>query len=193
MAKRLTYLAESDRRAWPPHFYETAAQTTGLNFIMGASDDGPHPKVNVTNLGLLEQPNFLKAISQSKILVGVGLPFLSPTPYEALCLGVPFINPIIDWDHDAPEDRSRWDTQHGLLKRLDPPYVYHVFKDDLQGFIKAIESAIANPIDSFVLDRMRLTSIATRLHGFLQTNWKSKASELLDQWEHTGEGPMFEL
>lgn len=34
---------------------------------------------------------------------------------------------------------------------MDPPYVYNVFKDDLVGFVEAIEDAIANPIDRFEL------------------------------------------
>lgn len=37
-----------------------------------------------------------------------------------------------------------------MLKLLDPPYVYNVFKDDLVGFVEAIEDAIANPIERSV-------------------------------------------
>lgn len=40
--------------------------------------------------------------------------------------------------------------QHGLLKLLDPPYVYNVQKGDQEGFVKAIQDAISNPIDRFV-------------------------------------------
>ncbi len=71
----------------------------------------------------------------------------SPTPYEALCLGVPFINPILHWDENHPEDREGWDSMHGLLKLLDPPYVYNVKRGDREGFAKAIKSAIEHPID----------------------------------------------
>jgi hypothetical protein len=34
-----------------------------------------------------------------------------------------------------------------MLKFLDPPYVYNVFKDDLDGFVEAIDIAILNPIE----------------------------------------------
>lgn len=33
------------------------------------------------------------------------------------------------------------------MRDLDPPYVYHVFVDDRDGFLDAVAQAIANPID----------------------------------------------
>ncbi|KZP33614.1 glycosyltransferase family 18 protein [Athelia psychrophila] len=172
---------------WPSHFYEAATKATGINFILGASGsnaaESPIP-AGVTNHGLLDQKQFIQAVSESLVLVGVGKPETSPTPYEALCLGVPFINPIHSWDEAHPENRQAWDGQHLLLKYMDPPYVYNVFKDDLLGFVEAIEDAIANPIDRYVLERMRLSSIADRLHAILETDWKTRAAELLasKQW-----------
>lgn len=66
------------------------------------------------------------------------------------CSGVPFINPILQWDPENPQDKSRWDSQHVILRYLDPPYVYNVQKDDEQGLIDAINAAYENPIDRFV-------------------------------------------
>jgi hypothetical protein len=88
----------------------------------------------------------------------------SPTPYDALCLGVPYINPILDviyftslrylstklhfqWDKNDPTNRDKWSGQQGMLKDFDPPYVYNVFRGDKEGFIKAIKDALANPIE----------------------------------------------
>jgi hypothetical protein len=34
-----------------------------------------------------------------------------------------------------------------MLKLLDPPFVYNVFKDDLDGFVDAISDAMLNPIE----------------------------------------------
>jgi len=45
----------------------------------------------------------------------------------------------------------RWGVQHGILKFWNPPYVYNVHKDDKEGFINAIRSALENPIDRLVL------------------------------------------
>lgn len=94
-----------------------------------------------------------------------------------------------------------------MLKLLDPPYVYNVFKDDLDGFIKAIEAARANPIDrsvshesadtsvhlfqlSYVLERMRMSLVTRRVQNLVETDWKSHAAELLEKWKETGEGPV---
>ena len=75
LSKRLTYLAENDR-TWPPHFYEAAVNATGIEFVLGANDEHGSAKVpvGITNHGLLDQKEFLKAMSQSLVLVGVGTP-----------------------------------------------------------------------------------------------------------------------
>jgi hypothetical protein len=57
---------------------------------------------------------------------------------------------VVQWDHNNPEDRSRWETQHNGLRDFGPPYVYHVVKGDTQGFVQAVKDAIANPIDRWV-------------------------------------------
>lgn len=35
-----------------------------------------------------------RELADSKVMVGVGNPWMSPSPYHALCLGVPFVNPV---------------------------------------------------------------------------------------------------
>jgi len=197
MTKRLYFLEEDRERAWPPHYFEAASNATGIQFIMGANDDveGRKPVLpqGLKNHGFLSQPAFVDALSRSLVLVGVGRPVASPTPYEALCLGVPFINPVLSWNLDHPEDRLQWGVQHGLLKFLDPPYVYNVFKDDIDGFVKAIQASISHPIDRHVLEHMRMTSVAARLRAIVERDLKSEAAELLAQRKAGGEGPLFTL
>ncbi len=81
-------------------------------------------------------------LGMSRVLLGVGAPYLSPSPFVALCQGVresrvlpcaptprsclrpavaAFINPILDWDHDDPENRLKWKTQQPTLRWYDPP------------------------------------------------------------------------
>ena len=50
-------------------------------------------------------------------------PYMSPSPYLALCVGTPFINPIISWDETNPRDRSMWNAQEPRLRWMDPPCV----------------------------------------------------------------------
>ena len=54
------------------------------------------------------------------------------------------------WDASNPKNRSSWLSQHPSLPVLDPPYVYHVFKDDFEGLVDAVRSAVANPIERYV-------------------------------------------
>lgn len=99
----------------------------------------------------MARPAFQKVVASSRVLLGIGSPGLSPTPYEALCLGVPFINPVKTWDKKDPENKSKWKAQHdGLLYAgVDEPYVYHVKVGDRQGFERAIVKAMETPIQRF--------------------------------------------
>jgi len=206
MAKRLQYLVESENRAWPPEFFTAASAELGIDIVIGASGDDlvgqsgralrPEdvlPK-GVTNLGKLGLSAFIEELSRSQVLIGVGLPWTSPTPYQALCLGVPFINPIMKWDKAHPEDRYKWSVQHGILKFWDPPYVYNVFKDDKKGFIDAIRSALDNPIDSFIVEHMQMKALENRIEAILSRNHYSMAKGILERrmarLEH---GPWFTL
>ena len=38
--------------------------------------------------------DFMMEVAKSKVMLGIGSPRWSPSPYYALCLGVPFINPV---------------------------------------------------------------------------------------------------
>jgi len=196
MTKRLAFLQEDQDRAWPPHFYEAASNATGIEFVLGANDDADGQVTlprGLTNYGFMSQPDFVDALSKSLVLVGVGRPVTSPTPYEALCLGVPFINPILTWDRNDPKDRTKWQTQHGMLKLLDPPYVYNIYKEDLDGFVDAIADAILTPINRYVLERMRMSAVTARLRAILEKDWKGEAAELLTKRLAAGEGPLFTL
>ena len=67
----------------------------------------------------------------------------------------------VQWDRTNPDDRYSWDAQHELLKFMDPPYVYNVFRDDKAGFIEAIRSAMKTPIEGYE------HNVAICLAGFL--------------------------
>ncbi|KAJ7656381.1 hypothetical protein DFH06DRAFT_1298244 [Mycena polygramma] len=185
LAKFLNYFLP-DRRAWTPDFFDAAANATGLSFVMASTDppEGlttlPELSPSIKNIGgglLMNQNAFYDELSRSVALVGVGDPVVSPTPYEALCLGIPFINPI--WDGKDPNDRTKWFTQHDGLKHLSAPYVYNVFVGDRDGFVNAIRDAAANPIQSYVLERMKMSSVEYRLGNIIEHDWEAEAATLL--------------
>ena len=88
---------------------------------------------NLTNLGQLNKTEFYTQLAMSSVLVGVGKPKISPSPWDALFMGVPvsppaylllsdeqFINPILEWDENDPENRSKWLTQQWHMTDMNP-------------------------------------------------------------------------
>lgn len=133
-------------------FYETLAIEADLAFV-GHFDRAAAPDLQPPSgiINLAEMPSFDRpgTIAQSRVLVGLGSPRMTPDPWEALCLGVPFINPVRRWDRNNPKDRSKWESQHDALIHygLDEPYVYHVKVGDEEALKKAIIKAMETPID----------------------------------------------
>lgn len=69
-------------------------------------------------------------------------------------VGVPFINPIHDYDKSDPDNRDLWRTQHNGLRKFDPPYVYNVHQGDLEGLKKALILASQNIIKPFICESL---------------------------------------
>ncbi|KAF7367004.1 hypothetical protein MSAN_00959300 [Mycena sanguinolenta] len=194
---------QGNEYTWATDFFAAASAAAGVQFIAGVKQT-PLPEFfpdSVTNVGFMPQAEFYETIARSRVVVGIGRPTTSPTAYDALCLGVPFINPIISvppvriciflilstyticvppqWDKNHPTDRTRWNSQHNTLKHLDPPYVYNVFRDDKEGFVNAVVQATKTPIGSFVLPAMRMSAVEVRMAAILETDWRAEAAELL--------------
>ena len=113
----------------------------------------PHGVINLSHKNL-EQKDFIDALGHSKVLIGIGKPSLSPSPYDALCMGVPFLNPVREWDKKNPDDRKSWLTQHDGIKYEQEPYVYHVKQYDdrverTAAFWEAVGRAANTPIERY--------------------------------------------
>ena len=109
LMKQLTYVYD-DNFAWNRSYFALAARELGLNFVGGWQINqrygGWNPDVRgpmtdiedreqrVINHGRLNQTEFMQQVGISKVMIGVGGPWWSPSPYNALCQGVPFINPV---------------------------------------------------------------------------------------------------
>lgn len=108
LMKQLAYVHFDN--AWHADFYSRAADELGIRFVGGYGNDadfkpgGQDPPAagwkeieepgKIDNLHPLSRENFLKEVGKSKLMLGIGLPTWSPSPYDALCLGVPFLNPV---------------------------------------------------------------------------------------------------
>nr|XP_019012094.1 uncharacterized protein I206_02933 [Kwoniella pini CBS 10737]OCF50875.1 hypothetical protein I206_02933 [Kwoniella pini CBS 10737] len=158
----------------------------------GGHDDqrtGEHELMykGIRNLGGLPQHEWYQTLAASKFLLGVGKPRMSPSPYDALCFGVPFINPISWWERSDPDKRSRWITQHDALRPYGPPYVYHVQKENLEQLEEAMKAAIANPIDRFIPPPMTAKAVQQRHRTLVETDWTAVAkASVKDLWTDKG-------
>ena len=111
--------------AWQPDVWDSAAAELDMTFVasikIDTMPDGSKVPTSlpsgVTSLPQLGPDEFVDELAKSRVLVGVGNPrtcvassicrrksrtdtvhatvHRSPTPYEALCMGVPFINPVM--------------------------------------------------------------------------------------------------
>ncbi|KAJ7745519.1 hypothetical protein B0H14DRAFT_2986299 [Mycena olivaceomarginata] len=192
LAKLLSYFVPEKNQfhAWSNEDLDAVAEETGgvLMMAAGFSDNPsaeetePTPAMpdqsHYVNHGRIGQPLFMQKLAESRAVVGMGLPLISPTPWNALCLGVPYINPVDVWDQNYPEDTSRWRSQHPIAALLPEPYVYNVRKGDRQALIAAFKNAIAHPIQSYIPERMRMKSIEKRMAEIVDTDWKAEEQKL---------------
>lgn len=66
----------------------------GIQVVAGLRDDDPVTAkavedIGLKNLGKLGVIEFYAQLSKSFVLLGVGRPRISPSPWDALCMGVP--------------------------------------------------------------------------------------------------------
>ncbi|KAJ7763258.1 hypothetical protein B0H14DRAFT_3510672 [Mycena olivaceomarginata] len=181
-AKTADYFSPA-KRAFPPHVFARLSAALGVDFVVGVQEAGAAAVLpaGVANLGGMGPARFYEAVASSWVLMGMGAPSTSPTPYDALCLGVPFINPILTVRDPAhPADRTKWVAQHEALKHLGPPHVYNVFKDDADGLEAAVRAALAAPLlDRYILPRMELAAVQARVGAILETDWRGAAEAVL--------------
>lgn len=94
----------------------------------------------------------------------------------------------LQWDINDPKNRHKWVSQHSMLKYLDPPYVYNVYKDDKEGFVDAIQDALDDPIGRYIEPRMELKAVQDRLADILERDWEEEWWNLKDGEDGQGSG-----
>jgi hypothetical protein len=98
LAKTMAYFTKKQMHL-PAEFLSEAHEQVGVKYLIGAGDydmggEEPQEVKGLENVGQLGPEEFAEKLAGSKMLIGLGNPILSPTPWEALCLGVPFIDPV---------------------------------------------------------------------------------------------------
>ncbi|PPR01954.1 hypothetical protein CVT24_011103 [Panaeolus cyanescens] len=193
LMKELVYLY-LENFVWEVDYFERAVRDVGIDFvgywkltpnwkwehvapekILDIADE----EHGIRNIGPLDQKSFSMEVGKSRMMVGIGLPWWSPSPLVGLCQGVPFLNPIHEWDVEDPWNRARWKTQHPELNVYDPPYVYHVHAKNYTGFANALYRASVTEIPRFIPEDMTEQAVQKRLATLMETDWKARAAVLL--------------
>ncbi|KAF8156716.1 hypothetical protein B0H34DRAFT_750525 [Crassisporium funariophilum] len=200
LMKEIVYVYDN-KFAWDRSYFHRAAEELNLNFVggwklnqhygwdpdtQGEMKDIEDRAHGVINFGKLNQTEFTNQVGTSKVMIGQGNPWWSPSPYNALCQGVPFIHPILHWDKNDPWNKASWySTQHPSLSRFGPPYVYNVHARNWTGFLDAIEAASTTEIGShcarFIPEHMTEAAVRERLTNLMETDWKTRAADLLKE------------
>jgi hypothetical protein len=94
LAKETRYLVDEPAFSWTIPGLAKIQRRLGIKFVAGMKIDRPavadvYRESGLTNVGQLNKTEFYKQLAQSSVLVGVGRPRISPSPWDALCMGLP--------------------------------------------------------------------------------------------------------
>ncbi|KAL7423893.1 hypothetical protein Q5752_001478 [Cryptotrichosporon argae] len=198
LAKQVHYVDATPEFSWTLPALAAVQADLGVRVVGGMVDDDAETAAavaahGITNLGKLGKIDFYEQLATSFVLLGVGRPRISPSPWDALCMGVPFINPILQWDVADPADKASWRAQQWHMTDLEPPYVYHVHAHDLAALASAVRAALDSPIESYIPDYMQFDHVTGRMADLLTTDWRAKAAIILEDRRASGNGRLFEL
>ena len=140
LAKNVKYLDNTDAFSWTIPALVDLQREFGIKVVGGMKNDDEETyqivkQSGISNVGKLDKIEFYEELAKSSVLIGVGRPRISPSPYDALCMGVPvsllmravwrkltdqFINPILTWDEDDPLNRTKWHAQQWHMSEMEP-------------------------------------------------------------------------
>ncbi|WOO77478.1 uncharacterized protein LOC62_01G001057 [Vanrija pseudolonga] len=133
---------------------------------------------------LLSPAEFRRELSNSRVMLGIGRPTVSPSPYEAMMLGVPFINPYWPGPHDpnGTDHSSTWHwTQHTSLHFEKPPHVYNALRNSYESFIETITAAMETPCPPKRMEWVSEEAQDKRMREFMEFDWRSLAAGILEE------------
>ncbi|PPQ66408.1 hypothetical protein CVT26_011277 [Gymnopilus dilepis] len=179
----------------PATFFADLKNHTQYELVSTADqEDGfPIPE-GLTSLGLLSMSDYDHLLANTKALIGIGKPIISPTPYASLCRGVPVILPYhSEYDIHGHSGKcgprpgpSEWcgfleeAHQHGPASAIGPPYVYTVdVKAPIEEILEVVDTALRTPIEPYVPPEMRPEAVEKRLLDYFAIDWEQYAYEKL--------------
>lgn len=93
LAKQETYFY-APRFSWTIPFLGELRERLGIDMVVGMHNDNATireelEELGIPNHGRLPKLDFFRKLGESFVLVGVGQPRISPSPWDGLCMGVP--------------------------------------------------------------------------------------------------------
>ncbi|TXT07354.1 hypothetical protein VHUM_03074 [Vanrija humicola] len=180
-AKTARYIRDS----WfPLEWYERVykelePEFPGLEFVGGYLDTGNDAVEGVPsffkNLGPMNPEEFDQQLKSAKVLLGIGNPRGSPTPYRSLAMGVPFLNP-----HKFYGGSNKWEPQHDMMQSVPAPYVYNVDVKVYAEFVGALRDALKTPIPETRFARNLPEVYDKRLSDFALHDWEAEGRHALN-------------
>lgn len=190
LGKQAHYFHNGHQHVYNFTFFERAAEELGAEFpgfeFVGGFEDnrsdeekakwGLVPSI-IKNFGIMNATHFDEEYGKSRLLLGIGAPPLSPSPYRALARGVPFANP-----HTLREDKPfPWAyQQHESMMDVPEPYVYQVEAFNYESFVDTIRKALTTPIEPLRFERMRQDTIDRRMFNWVMHDWRGLAARILE-------------
>ncbi|KAJ7662262.1 hypothetical protein B0H17DRAFT_1185094 [Mycena rosella] len=163
-------------------FYARLKNVTNYNIITNARvEDGFPIPDGLSSVGLLLPTEYDIQLANTKALLGIGSPLISPTPYASLCRGVPVVLPYRS-DTGCPARPGPDEYcgfygdihQHGPAASLGEPYIYTVdITAPIEEAMKTIDRAANTPIEPFEPEEMKLTSLRRRLLDYFDIDWEA--------------------
>ncbi|KAJ9093528.1 hypothetical protein QFC21_006362 [Naganishia friedmannii] len=176
--------------AWQGFLRETGLQAIGnaKPLFPGVEGEPQSTPEGVLNRGPVGRDEFTEEVGKARMMIGIGMPAISPSPYLALCQGVPALIPYDGNDPTPPgfERYSLGRTQHGPAASLGEPYVYSYNRHDVQSLYAAARKARANPIKPFIPDEMRHAHVARLTLQAVNRDYHALAREIERQRLHKG-------
>ena len=88
------YFLQNDRFPWSIDIFGEIQSRLGIEFISGFQDGSKElthrfSEVGIVNYGKMVKDRFFEKLRETFVVVGMGLPVISPTPWDGLCMGVP--------------------------------------------------------------------------------------------------------
>ncbi|CAK9779458.1 hypothetical protein CC85DRAFT_294318 [Cutaneotrichosporon oleaginosum] len=136
----------------------------------------------LTQLGKHDPEEYARLLARSKVLLGVGFPVISPTPYEALCRGVPVVLPYSHHEKPTPDGWNMyhgWSYQHGPVMALGEPYAYSYNVHDPDDLVDKLLRALRTPIEPFIPPEMTTAAVYARVREVLTHDWEGEYDRIV--------------